>query len=89
MTQNINNNLETKLKDFIGKEIIVIQDGFLKSKYHIPKFKYSLIHDILDIIDEENKYYVSINSNQIYKIEINQNNIVLYLDNDTIIGLNI
>ena len=40
-------------------------------------------------IDEESKNYVNINLNQISKIEINQKNIALYLDNDTIICLNI
>lgn len=59
--------------------VILIQDGFLKSNYPIHKFKYYLIHDILDIIDGEDEYYANINLNQIYKIEINRNNIVLYL----------
>lgn len=89
MAQTINNNLERKLKEFVGKRVIIIQDGFLKAKYHIYKFEYSIIHELLDIIDEESKNYVNINLNQISKIEINQKNIALYLDNDTIICLNI
>ncbi len=30
MTQNINNSLEEILKEFIGKNAIITQDGFLK-----------------------------------------------------------
>ncbi len=87
MVQNINNSLEEKLKEFIGKTVIIIQDGFLKAKYHIHKFEYSIIHEILNIIDKESKNHLKINLNQIYEVEINEKNITLYLDNDTIIGL--
>ena len=87
MVQNINNSLEEKLKEFIGKTVIIIQDGFLKDKYHIHKFEYSIIHEILNIIDKESKNHLKINLNQIYEVEINEKNITLYLDNDTIIGL--
>ena len=89
MVQNTNNSLEEKLKEFIGKTVIIIQDGFLKAKYSIHKFEYSIIHEILNIIDEESHNYVKINLNQLYKIEINKKDIKLYLDNDTIICLNI
>lgn len=89
MVQNTNNSLEEKLKEFIGKTVIIIQDGFLKAKYYIHKFEYSIIHEILNIIDEESHNYVKINLNQLYKIEINKKDIKLYLDNDTIICLNI
>ena len=87
MVQNINNSLEEKLKEFIEKTVIIIQDGFLKAKYHIHKFEYSIIHEILNIIDKESKNHLKINLNQIYEVEINEKNITLYLDNDTIIGL--
>ena len=87
MVQNTNNSLEEKLNDFIGKTVIIIQDGFLKAKYFVHKFQYSIIHEIINIIDEENKNYLKINLNQIYKIEINEKNIKLFLDNDTIICL--
>ncbi len=35
MAQNINNSLEGKLNEFIGKNVIITQDGFLKNKYSI------------------------------------------------------
>ena len=89
MAQNINNSLEEKLKKFIGKNVIIIQDGFLKAQYSIHKFKCFILNEIISIVDDESKNYLKINLNQIYKIEINEKNITLYLDNDTIIGLSI
>ena len=84
MVQNTN-SLEKKLNEFIGKNVIIIQDGFLKNNYSINKLKYSIAYEILYIADEENKNYLKINLNQIYKMEINKEYIRLYLDNDTII----
>ena len=85
MVQNTNNNLEEKLNEFIWKNVIITQDGFLKNKYSIHKLKCFIEYEILNITDEESKNYLRINLNQIYKIEINESNIKLYLDNDTII----
>lgn len=87
--QDINNNLDQKLKKFIGKNVNITQYGFLKSKYSIYKLKYFIKDDILDITDEESKNYLKINLNQIYKKDINEKDIKLYLDNDTIICLGI
>lgn len=89
MVQNINNNLEEKLNDFIGKSVTIIQDGFLKSKYSILKLNYFIEYEILNIIDKESKNYLKINLNQIYKIENNEKEIKLFLDNDIIICLTI
>ena len=33
MVQNTNNNLEKKLNEFIGKNVTISQDGFLKNSY--------------------------------------------------------
>lgn len=85
MMQNIINNLERKLKELVGKSAIISQDGFLKAKYPIDKINYFIEHEIINIKDERSQNYLTINSNQIYKIEINENDIKLYLDNDTII----
>lgn len=88
MVQNTNNSLEEKLNKFIGKNVIVTLDGFLKNKYSIHKLKYFIEYEILNITDEESENYLKINLNQIYKMEINEKNIKLYLDNGTIIYLN-
>ena len=89
MVQNTNNNLEENLNEFIGKNITITQDGFLKNEYSINKLKYFIEYEILNITDEESKNYLKINLNQIYKIESNEKDIKLYLDNDTIICLGI
>ena len=85
MVQNTNNNLEEKLNEFIGKNVTITQDGFLKNKYSIHKLEYFIEYEILNITDEGSKNYLKINLNQIYKIKINEKDIKLYLDNDTII----
>lgn len=89
MTQNINNSLEEKLNEFVEKSVTITQDGFFKNKYSINKLKYFIEYEILNITDEESKNYLKINLNQIYKTEINEKDIKLYLDNDTIICLGI
>ena len=89
MVQNTNNNLKEKLDKFIGKTVFIVQDGLLKNKYSINKLKFVIEYEILNITDEETQNYLKINLNQIYKTEINKQNIILYLDNDTIIYLNI
>ena len=89
MVQNTNNSLEEKLNEFIGKNVTITQDGFLKNKYSMHKLKYFIEYEILNITDEESQSYLKINLNQIYKIEINEKDIKLYLDNDTIICISI
>lgn len=89
MVQNTNNNLEEKLNEFIGKNVIITQNGFLKNKYSIHQLKYLIEYEILNITDEESQNYLKINLNQIYKIEIDEKDIKLFLDNDTIICLGI
>lgn len=89
MVQNTNNNLEEKLNEFIGKNVIITQEGFLRNKYSIHKLKYFIEYEILNITDDESKNYLKINLNQIYKIKISEKDIKLYLDNDSIICLDI
>lgn len=89
MAQNINNSLEEKLNEFMGNNVIITQDGFLKNKYSIYKLKYFIEYEILNIADAESQNYLKINLNQTYKIEIDEKDIKLFLDNDTTIYLDI
>ena len=84
MFNNVNSIFE-ELKNLVGRDIEIIQDGFLKSKYSIQKFEFNITFEILNITDENSTNYLNINLNQIYKTEFNEENITLYLDNDTII----
>lgn len=43
MTQNINNNLNEKLNEFVEKSVTIIQEGFLKNEYSIHKLKYLVL----------------------------------------------
>ena len=86
MFNNVNSIFE-ELKNLVGRDIEIIQDGFLKSKYSINKLKYFIENGILNILDEESENYLKINLNQIYYIEFLKNTIKLYMDNDTIICL--
>lgn len=85
MTQEQENNLQKNLEKFISKTVTIKQDGFLKSKYSMQKFEFNITFEILNITDENSTNYLNINLNQIYKTEFNEENITLYLDNDTII----
>lgn len=76
-------NIEEKIKDFVGKYVIIIQGGFLESKYCIEKFNYFIEDEILNITDRESDNYVKINLNQIYKTESKEKELKLFLDNDT------
>ena len=85
MTQEQENNLQKNLEKLISKTVTIKQDGFLKSKYSMQKFEFNITFEILNITDENSINYLNINLNQIYKTEINEESITLYLDNDTII----
>ena len=85
MTQEKENNLQKNLEKLISKTVTIKQDGFLKSKYSMQKFEFNITFEILNITDENSTNYLNINLNQIYKTEFNEENITLYLDNDTII----
>lgn len=85
MTREQENNLQKNLEKLISKTVTIKQDGFLKSKYSMQKFEFNITFEILNITDENSTNYLNINLNQIYKTEFNEENITLYLDNDTII----
>ena len=83
----IANIIEKKIKDFIQRDIVIKQEGFLESKYYIKALSYSIVNGILNIIDKKEDVYLKINLNQIYKVENEENYIKMFVDNDTIISL--
>ncbi|MBR0350757.1 MAG: hypothetical protein IJH76_02895 [Clostridia bacterium] len=83
--KNINEMIEKILNQIKGKDIIVLQEGFIESKLNIEKAQGKLEEDIFSIKGES--VYIRININQIYNVDYNQNKIVLYLDNDTKISV--
>lgn len=71
------------------KPIRLAQYGFLMNQFFIQKLIYKIQNDILNLRDETNNIYLSFNLNQIYQVEIGENKIILFLDNDTEIEISI
>ena len=71
MQDNIKESILNELNKKDGKRIIICQTGFISTK--------------LTIQDEKEGVYLSINLNQVYKYEIKDSKIKIYLDNDSII----
>lgn len=87
MKSNIVSDILRYLGEHNEKPINIEQMGFLSSKMIIKKLVYSVNCDILNIEDETSNTYLSINLNQLYKVENISNDICLYLDNDIKIKL--
>lgn len=89
MLHSIGDNLEEKLNEFIGKNAIIMQNGFIEGKCSIEKLKYSIEYETLTIADKESTNYLKINLNQIYNIDKKDNEFKFYLDNDLNISIKI
>ena len=48
---------------------------------------YKIQNDTLNLRDGTKEIYLSLNLNQVYQIEISENKMILFLDNDTEIQL--
>ena len=81
MVQSINENIKGELEKIQGKKVIILQEGFIESKFYIENVKIELELDVLTLSDE--KYYIKINLNQVSSVVNNENEIILFLDNDT------
>ena len=73
-------NCINKLKQ---KPIRISQNGFMINQFFIDRLMYKIQSDILNLRDETKEIYLSVNLNQVYQIEISENKIILFLDNDT------
>ena len=85
MQDNIKENILNELKRKDGKRIIICQTGFISTKFLVNCLNYRIEYDTLTIQDEKEGVYLSINLNQVYKYEIKDSKIKIYLDNDSII----
>jgi hypothetical protein len=81
--------IEKCLDKLKQKSIKVNQKGFIINQFFIEKLIYKIQNDILNLRDERNEVYISLNLNQVYQIEIGENKIILFLDNDTEINISI
>lgn len=85
MQDKMRENILNELKRKKGKRIVICQTGFISTKFLVNCLSYNIGIDTLTIKDETEGVYLSINLNQVYKYEMKDNKIKIYLDNDTVI----
>ena len=85
MQDKMRENILDELRRKNGKRIVICQTGFISTKFLVNCLNYKVEIDTLTIKDEEQEVYLCINLNQVYKYDIKDNKVKLYLDNDTII----
>ena len=81
--------IEEYLEKLQQKPIIIQQKGFLINQFFMQKMMYKIQNDTLNLRDETKEVYLSLNLNQVYQIEISENKMILFLDNDTEIQLSL
>ena len=81
--------IENCLDKLIQKPIKISQNGFIMNQFFMDKLMYKIQDDILNLRDEVKEIYLSLNLNQVYQIEISENRIILFMDNDTEIKISI
>lgn len=80
--------IEKYLDKLQQKPVTIQQDGFLINQFFMEKMMYKIQNDTLNLRDEIKEVYISLNLNQVYQVEIGENKMILFLDNDTRIQLN-
>ena len=88
MKQDMIVKIEKYLDKLQQKPVTIQQDGFLINQFFIEKMMYKIQNDTLNLRDEMKEVYISLNLNQVYQVEIGENKMILFLDNDTKIQLN-
>ena len=81
--------IEKYLEKLQQKPIRVQQNGFLMNQFFMEKMMYKIQNDTLNLRDETKETYLSLNLNQVYQVEIGENKMILFLDNDTEIHLSL
>ena len=81
--------IETCLDKLKQKPIKISQKGFIINQFFMDKLMYKIQDDILNFRDELKEVYLSLNLNQVYQVEIGDNRLILFLDNDTQIEVSI
>ena len=59
------------------------------NQFFMSQLMYKIQDDILNLRDESKEVYLSLNLNQVYQVEISENKIILFMDNDTEIEISI
>ena len=89
----MNNQMIVKIEECLDKlkqkHIKISQNGFIINQFFMDKLMYKVQDDILNLRDEVKEVYLSLNLNQVYQVEISENKIILFMDNDTEIEISI
>ena len=85
MQDKMRDNILNELRRKNGKRIVICQTGFISTKFLVDCLNYKIEIDTLTIKDDKQEVYLSINLNQVYKHDIKDDKVKLYLDNDTVI----
>ena len=89
----MNNQMIVKIEECLEKlkqrPIRISQNGFIINQFFMDKLMYKIQGDILNLRDEIKETYLSLNLNQVYQIDISENKIILFMDNDTEIEISI
>ena len=87
------NQMIVRIKKYLDKQqqkpLRIQQNGFLINQFFMEKMMYKIQNDTLNLRDETKEVYLSLNLNQVYQVEIGENKIILFLDNDTKIKLSL
>ena len=87
------NQIIVRIKKYLDKQqqkpLRIQQNGFLINQFFMEKMMYKIQNDTLNLRDETKEVYLSLNLNQVYQVEIGENKIILFLDNDTKIQLSL
>ena len=81
--------IEKCLDNLTQKPVKVSQNGFIMNQFFMDKLMYKIQDDILNLRDEVKEIYLSLNLNQVYQVEIYENKIIMFLDNDTEIEISV
>ena len=81
--------IEKCLDKLNQKPVRISQKGFIITQFFVDKLIYKIQSDILNLRDETKETYLSLNLNQVYQMEIGENRMILFLDNDTEIEISL
>lgn len=81
--------IEKCLDNLKKKNIKISQKGFIINQFFIDNMMYKVQDDVLNLRNELKEVYLSLNLNQVYQVEISENKIILFMDNDTEIEISL
>ena len=83
----MNNEMIVKIKKCLDnlkqQPVKISQSGFIVNQFFVTRLIYIIQEDILNLRDEVKEVYLSLNLNQAYQVEIRENKIIFFMDNDT------